>query len=154
MPLTRTHSSVSPLMAGVGPTGGPGEPPLRSDNVFRKDGKYWTIAYSGTILRLRDTKGLRYLARLLRHPGERLLAQDLIEEQAGRSRSALTTNNQQPNNLSSERARLAVTKRIKSAILKIDELSPALGYKLRVSVKTGAHCVYLPDPERPIVWVE
>lgn len=138
----------------VGPPGVSREPPLRSENVFRKEGEYWTIAYSGTILRMRDTKGLRYLARLLLHPGERLPARELIEEQGARVESTLPANTQHPNTLSSERARLAVTKRIKTVIRRIEEQYPALGYKLRVGVKTGAHCVYLPDPERPIVWTE
>ena len=144
----------------VGPPGVSGEPPLRSENVFRKQGEYWTIAYSGTILRLRDSKGLRYLARLLRHPGERRTAPELIEEQGVRvlggygvrEESTSTANAQHPNTLSLERARVAVSQRIRGAIRKIEEHDPALGYKLCVSVKTGAHCVYLPDPERPIVW--
>jgi hypothetical protein len=140
----------------VGPRGVPGEPPLRSENVFRKEGEYWTIAYNGTILRLRDTKGLRYLARLLRQPGERVTARELMQQpEIGKPGSGAgiqepETRDQKP--FSDERARLAVTKRIKSVIRKIEEQYPALGYKLRVSVKTGAHCVYLPDPERPIVW--
>ena len=37
--------------------------------VFRRDGDAWTIAYRGTQVRLRNTKGLGYLAHLLRHPG-------------------------------------------------------------------------------------
>ena len=62
----------------LGPPGAPGEPPLRSENIFRKEGEYWTIAYSGTILRLRDTNGLHYLAYLLHRPGEPFAARDLL----------------------------------------------------------------------------
>ena len=36
--------------------------------VFRKEGEYWTVAYRGKSFRLKDTKGLGYLAHLLRHP--------------------------------------------------------------------------------------
>jgi uncharacterized membrane protein len=36
--------------------------------TFRKEGEYWTKGYGGKSLRLKDTKGLRYLAHLLRHP--------------------------------------------------------------------------------------
>jgi hypothetical protein len=36
---------------------------------FRKEGEYWTIGYGGKDFRLKDTKGPRYLAHLLRHPG-------------------------------------------------------------------------------------
>lgn len=48
------------------------------EHIFRREGEYWTIRYNGTIIRLRDTKGLRYLAHLLRHPGERFAACDLV----------------------------------------------------------------------------
>ena len=37
--------------------------------VFRKEGEYWTVGYGGNSFRLKDTKGLGYLAHLLRHPG-------------------------------------------------------------------------------------
>src|SRR5262249_2039658 len=33
---------------------------------FRREGEYWTIAYEGKQLRLRDAKGLQYIADLLR----------------------------------------------------------------------------------------
>lgn len=32
-------------------------------NVLRRDGEYWTVAYDGTVATLRDSKGLRDLAR-------------------------------------------------------------------------------------------
>src|SRR5580704_17555441 len=35
--------------------------------VFRKEGEYWTVGYAGKAFRLKDTKGLGYLAHLLRH---------------------------------------------------------------------------------------
>jgi tetratricopeptide (TPR) repeat protein len=36
--------------------------------VFRNEGEYWTVGYRGKSFRLKDTKGLGYLAHLLRHP--------------------------------------------------------------------------------------
>ena len=39
------------------------------DNVFRREGDIWTITYAGQTLRLRDFKGLSYIASLLEHPG-------------------------------------------------------------------------------------
>ncbi len=55
------------------------ERPLGSErNVFRKEGEYWTIIYRGEIFRLRDARGLHYLAHLLAHPGERFHATELI----------------------------------------------------------------------------
>lgn len=38
------------------------------EGVFRRDGDYWTLSYVGTTSRLRDSKGLRFLAELLRRP--------------------------------------------------------------------------------------
>ncbi len=37
--------------------------------VFRQEGEYWTLAYRGKTARLRNTKGLHYIARLLAQPG-------------------------------------------------------------------------------------
>jgi predicted component of type VI protein secretion system len=47
-------------------------------NAFRREGEYWTLAYGGNVLRLRDAKGLRYLAHLVRHPGQEFHVLDLI----------------------------------------------------------------------------
>jgi hypothetical protein len=46
-------------------------------NLFRREGRYWTIAYEGQAFRLRYTKGLVYLAELLRNPGREVFALDL-----------------------------------------------------------------------------
>jgi hypothetical protein len=48
-----------------------------SRNLFRREGEYWTVAYDGAVVRLRDAKGLRHLARLLTHPGREFHAVDL-----------------------------------------------------------------------------
>jgi hypothetical protein len=48
------------------------------DFVFRKEGDYWTVAFEGTTFRLKDAKGLHYLAYLLRHPGHEFHALDLM----------------------------------------------------------------------------
>ena len=49
-----------------------------SPNLVRKEGEYWTIAYEGTLLRLREGKGLDYLACLLRHPRQEFHVADLV----------------------------------------------------------------------------
>lgn len=46
-----------------------------------------------------------------------------------------------------ERARKAVSMRIGAAIKMIDGVHPSLGRHLRVSVRTGRHCVYEPDQD-------
>jgi hypothetical protein len=50
----------------------------------------------------------------------------------------------------SERARWLVTKGIKGFIRKIAQANPALAHHLRLSVRTGHLCVYL--PARPVSW--
>ena len=36
---------------------------------FRREGEYWTIAYHGSLVRLRDSVGLGYVETLLKNPG-------------------------------------------------------------------------------------
>jgi hypothetical protein len=50
----------------------------------------------------------------------------------------------------SERARWLVTKGIKGVMRKIAQTNPDLTHHFRLSVRTGATCVYL--PARPVIW--
>jgi hypothetical protein len=52
--------------------------------IFRKEGEYWAIGSGGKSFRLKDTKGLGYLAHLLRHPAAEFHVLDLAGEIAGR----------------------------------------------------------------------
>jgi tetratricopeptide (TPR) repeat protein len=54
-----------------------GAAPEVAGTTFRREGEYWTVAYGGSVVRLRDSKGLRHLARLLAHPGQELHVLDL-----------------------------------------------------------------------------
>lgn len=54
-----------------------------TDNEFRREGDVWVLAYHGTSVRLRDAKGLRYLARLLSEPGREIHVSDLAGSGAG-----------------------------------------------------------------------
>jgi hypothetical protein len=51
---------------------------LPEQAIFRKEGEYWTVGYGGKSFRLRDSKGLGYLAHLLRHPGAEFHVLDLV----------------------------------------------------------------------------
>jgi hypothetical protein len=115
-------------------------PPGRT---FRQEGEYWTIIYEGALFRLRDSKGLRYLAHLLSHPGEHIRAGDLIAVAGGRTGDA------EPN---AERARVAVTKRIKASVTKIGVLHPALAVCLSTRIKTGYFCLYIGDSDKRHAW--
>ena len=190
--------------------------------AFRHEGEYWSITWEGTICRLRDAKGLHYIAQLLRHPGREFHARELlalvadtrllpglagepgsrvpalsdagpvldakakadyrrrladlrseleeaerfndpgrvnrarneielISEQlaaatglGGRDRSAASD---------AERARLAVTKRIKAALVKISQANPALAHHLTAGVTTGYFCCYAPSANTLTSWL-
>src|ERR1700730_3576483 len=60
-------------------------PSVRSaqKGVFRKEGEYWTVGCGGNSFRLKDTKGLGYLAHLLRHPRAEFHVLDLVGGIAG-----------------------------------------------------------------------
>jgi hypothetical protein len=45
---------------------------------FQREGHYWTIGDESRGVRLRDSKGLRYLETLLRHPGRSFWAAELV----------------------------------------------------------------------------
>ncbi len=52
--------------------------PDATRGVFRREGEYWTIAYRDRLIRLKDMKGLRYIAYLLAHPSEQFHVRDLV----------------------------------------------------------------------------
>jgi hypothetical protein len=56
--------------------------------VFRREGEYWTVAFNLRTFRMRDAKGMRYLARLLARPGEELHALDLARTAADQGATA------------------------------------------------------------------
>jgi hypothetical protein len=186
---------------------------------FRREGEYWTVAFNGATSQIRDSKGMRYMARLLAHPGQEQHALDLarmgdlsnaatspqhdipaggigdagarldpeakaayrdrleelrseLEEAkafndteravrahqeiefltdelaaavglGGRDRKAAS---------SAERARLSVTRAIRSALARIAEQSPDLGRHFAATIRTGTFCSYNPDPRVPMDW--
>jgi hypothetical protein len=60
------------------------EQPVASVNVFRREGDYWTVIFNGRTVRVRDLKGMRYLARLLADPGREYHVLDLAAAETGR----------------------------------------------------------------------
>jgi tetratricopeptide (TPR) repeat protein len=72
--------------ASPAPDGQAADPSAR--HLFRREGQYWTVAHEGLVVRLRDTKGLRCLARLLSSPGRELSAVELEAWDAGPSPAA------------------------------------------------------------------
>ncbi len=49
-----------------------------AESSFHKDGDFWTVTHQGKTFRLRNLKGLEYIAYLLAHPGVRIHACDLV----------------------------------------------------------------------------
>ena len=47
-------------------------------NVFRREGDFWSVVFEDRTARLRDLKGLHYLARLLADPGKEFHVVDLV----------------------------------------------------------------------------
>jgi tetratricopeptide (TPR) repeat protein len=57
--------------------------PSDSAGIFHREGEYWTLAYAGKTFRLRDAKGLHYIAHLLAAPGTEVHVGDLVALGAG-----------------------------------------------------------------------
>lgn len=194
-------------------------PPGPSTGVFRREGDYWTIAFERESVRMKHSKGLGYLARLLARPGAEVHALDLATpagsgassavldelsiqadvgagpalddaarsayrerleelraeiaqaddwndpERVARSQAeidALTSQlaaaiglggRDRPSSSSaSERARISVTRAIRSAMDRLAADSPDLARHLEATVHTGTYCSYTPDPRAPITW--
>jgi len=193
------------------------ETAVQKSALFRRSGDIWTIAFDGTTFQLRDSKGLRYLGRLLTAAGRELHVLDLIaelsvgndqrsilpERAAGVHWSGLPVLDAQAKTAykrrlddlredlaeaeaihddgrieraraeiealseqlaaavglggrdrlaadATERARMAVTKRVKHAMKRIAARHPGLAHHLRVTIRTGTFCVYLSD--RSVYW--
>jgi tetratricopeptide (TPR) repeat protein len=54
------------------------EQPAANLSVFRREGDYWSVVFDGRTVRVRDLKGMRYLARLLAAPGREHHVLDLV----------------------------------------------------------------------------
>ena len=115
--------------------------------VFRREGDYWTIAYDGAVVRLKDARGLQYLEPLLRQPGRSFHVADLIRCAANPGHRSTAADGSAE---AIERARKAVTNRIRQTLLRIADMNRGLGLHLRNAVHTGTHCIY--TPERRTRW--
>jgi hypothetical protein len=60
------------------------EQPVASVNVFGREGDYWTVIFDGSTVRVRDLKGMHYLARLFADPGREYHVLDLVAAETSR----------------------------------------------------------------------
>ncbi|HEU4630810.1 MAG TPA: hypothetical protein VFS08_13745 [Gemmatimonadaceae bacterium] len=194
---------------------------MAREATVRREGDYWSLTFDGRTVRVRDVKGMRYLARLLAEPGRELHVLDLVaaergwtadascvpeaaptvagvgdagavldarakdayrrrlaeidedvaaareagdverEERAEAERDVLLRELARATGLggrdrrtgsASERARVAVTRALRSALARIREHHPPLGEHLDQRIRTGVHCAYRPDPQLPTAW--
>lgn len=138
----RHRRATDPRSEALGPppdSGRPSEtvgPPAR----FVREGGLWTLEFAGFSVLIDDLRGLHYLRELLARPDTERPAHEL----AGDGVPASTAQR--------ERARLNVTRAIRSALQRITEHHPLLGQHLRACVRTGQTCVYSPDPAAPPMW--
>jgi AAA ATPase-like protein len=194
----------------------------RAAATFRREGEYWTIAWGAKTFRLRDVKGLGYIATLLATPGRELHALELVgpppapegvargrlagdglpasrpsdghalldsrAKEAYRERLAdLEDEVEEARRLGdperaaaaadeldalrhelargaglhgrdrtfaspAERARVSVTKAIRTAIRLVDKQCPELAEHLRASIQTGRFCSYATPGAAPPDW--
>jgi tetratricopeptide (TPR) repeat protein len=64
--------------ASFGETGAQRVEAPSNHNAFCREGDYWSLAFEGRLVRVRDAKGLRYLLRLLAEPGREFHVLDLV----------------------------------------------------------------------------
>ncbi|MHB8512699.1 MAG: ATP-binding protein [Actinomycetota bacterium] len=177
-----------------------------SHATMLREGDYWTLSHAGSVTRLRSSRGLEHLSKLVVAPREEIHALDLLgsnpdrgalkqdsipmlDEEAKRAYKRRLSDAQaeldearsfndegraerleseieaivaelkasvglsgrdRVSDSSSERARIAVTKSVRSAIEKISSEIPSLGEHLAASIRTGTFCSY--DPIAPLTW--
>jgi tetratricopeptide (TPR) repeat protein len=140
--MNQLYDEVIEARAGLPPDPMWPEPqldPFADDSpgaVFRCEGEYWTIGFERVVIRLKDTKGLQYLRKLLATPGQEFHVLDLV---AG-------------TNATARRARANVGKSLRACLKRIERSHPALGEHLAQTVKTGYFSSYQPDPRASIEW--
>jgi tetratricopeptide (TPR) repeat protein len=74
--------------ATVNASGAPAAPVAAAS--FRREGEYWSIEFGAETLRVRDSKGMGHLARLLRVPGQEIHALDLARDEGSDTTASAT----------------------------------------------------------------
>jgi hypothetical protein len=77
-PAATTAASATRAAATVTPAGA-----VSAAFSFACEGEYWTVNHAAGSFRLKDSLGLRYLARLLEAPGKEIHVLDLAAAQSG-----------------------------------------------------------------------
>jgi hypothetical protein len=139
--------TAPPGAAGDDRVDGP-TPQQGNRQAINREGEYWIIIFDGASCRLRDSRGLRHLATLLRRPHERVPALALERSSAAGGDAPMLDADRDVH----ERARVNVTRALAAVLRRIDLHHPALARHLRATLRTGAHCTYMPDPRVEVEW--
>jgi hypothetical protein len=121
-------------------------PPAPGSATMRRVGDAWTIDDGRARLHLNDGRGVRLLAVLLERPATQVHSLELVAIVDG------TAAPHASRGADAERARVNVTRAIRSTLKRIAGYDARLGRELDSGVRTGTYCVYEPDPRRPLRW--
>jgi hypothetical protein len=147
-PLQARLAADPPALAAVTQAGSAG-----LVTTLRRIGDVWMIDDGSGPLHISDGRGVRLLALLLAQPGRGLHSLELVAAVDAELRAPGRPSGRDPRSQAhAERARVNVTRAIRSAIKRITGYDPELGGELEAAVRTGASCVYEPDPRRPRRW--
>jgi tetratricopeptide (TPR) repeat protein len=80
----RAAGAARPDLGRAAPT----VPTTPAHDVFRREGETWLMTFEGRDVRLRDAKGLRYLAHLLADPGREHHVLELVRRERGETAAA------------------------------------------------------------------
>jgi tetratricopeptide (TPR) repeat protein len=81
--LERIGSAGMDESVARGELPGQTEGPATEAGLFRREGDYWSVVFEGRTVRVRDLKGIRYLARLLAEPDREFHVLDLVAAESG-----------------------------------------------------------------------
>jgi hypothetical protein len=157
MGLNGVLARIAPLQARLtaAPPAAPVTQPAANGRVtaLRRIGDIWMIDDGSGPLHISDGRGVRLLALLLAQPGRALHSLELVAAvDAGYGARGCEERRGPESAPQAERARVNVTRAIRSAIRRIAGYDPELGAELEAAVRTGASCAYEPDPRRPRRW--
>jgi tetratricopeptide (TPR) repeat protein len=79
----RAAKATLDRLGTVGTAAAPSPAAAPAADVFRREGDYWAITFEGRTLRLRDLKGMRYLARLFEQPRREHHVLELVAIESG-----------------------------------------------------------------------
>ncbi|MGH2577431.1 MAG: hypothetical protein ACRDG9_06735, partial [Actinomycetota bacterium] len=126
--------------------------PMHGAQVFRREGEYWSIRFGRDAFRLKDSKGLRYLAQLLGSPSREFLALELVTAGLGsgtrrdavwvdrdRRESGLRLSSGETGEILDPQAKAAYRRRLEELQDELEEADPERAARARDEMDFLAH---------------